>query len=142
MRLVMVLAAALAAVGEATAQDVAGTWEVTWAQAVRVNGDGSVEFLRWGEAVLTLAREGERVTGTWVGPLATWKVEGSFSAGSVTLSAHEHDSSDPQMAAIERFRWSGRLDGDRLEGQMWIDLRDRDREPPARPWRAVRRRGS
>ena len=126
------------------AQDVAGTWTVTWAQAVRNNRDGTQEIQKWGDAVLVLAQDGDHVSGEWTTTVlgrVTWKVEGSVQNGRLILSASEHDSNDPQLAQVGEMRWRGTLDGDRLEGEMTLVFRGAERPRAWRPWRAARARG-
>ena len=139
------VAAALLFAAPAAAQDVSGTWDVTWAQAVRNNADGSMDVQKWGEATLVLVQKGERVTGTWttrVPGVVKWAAEGTFKDGWITLTATSHDSKDPEIAAITRIRWRGAFKGDRLEGEMSLDFRGSDRERPWRPWRAKLRPAS
>ena len=38
------------------AQNLSGDWDVRWAQAVRVNRDGTVEIQSWGSADLSLVQ--------------------------------------------------------------------------------------
>jgi len=52
-------------VADVRAQDVSGDWDVRWAQAVRVESDGSVEVQAWGDAELHLVQDADRLTGTW-----------------------------------------------------------------------------
>lgn len=126
----------------AAAQDVSGTWDVTWAQAVRINRDGSVEIQKWGPATLVLHQEGDAVTGTWTTRAAgvvTWKVEGTLRDGRLELSARENDSDDPELAVVSRLRWRAEVEGGHLEGKMTLELRGSDRARPWRPWRAERK---
>jgi hypothetical protein len=143
----MALLLAVAIGSPAAAQDVSGTWEVTWAAGVRVQRDGGVEVERWGEATLDLDQEGDRVTGIWTRPIegqgsVRWTVEGTFRDGVVALRASEGAADGQvvrdQLAQVEGLEWEGRLTGDGLEGEMRVILRDAPRLSVPRPWRAQR----
>lgn len=124
------------------ADSAAGSWRVTWAQAVRNNRDGTQEIQKWGDATLILKQDGEQVSGTWTSTAldqVTWQVSGTFRDGRLVLEATENDSDDPQLAVVERMRWRATLEGDRLDGQMTLEFRGRGARP-WRPWRAERAR--
>jgi len=132
-----------AAVSSASAacQDVSGSWNVTWAQAVRNNRDGTQEIQKWGDATLSLHQEGERVYGEWTQTVlerVTWKVEGTLVGDRLTLSATDHDSTNPQLAQVQEMRWRATLASDRLDGEMTLVFRGAQRSRPWRPWRATR----
>lgn len=134
----------LAVTGALGAQEAAGAWRVDWAQAVRNNRDGTLEIQKWGGAELQLTREGDAVRGTWTTHVAgdvRWTVHGTVRAGRLTLEATENDSTDPQLAAVERMRWRGTISGDRIEGEMTLIFRGAARDRPWRPWRAKRAGG-
>ena len=140
--------AALVVASPCRAQDVSAAWKVTWAQGIRIQPDGAVEVESWGEAVLDLLQEGDRVSGTWVRPLgalgvARWHVEGSLLDGLLRLTATEAEADTEavraQLAQVERLEWEGRLEDDRLAGEMWVILREApSRVNQPRPWRAER----
>ena len=126
---------------EAEAQDLNGEWDVRWAQAVRVNADGTVEVQRWGDASLALQHSGEQVTGTWtteVRERVTWAVTGTVRDGRLLLVATEHDSANDELAVVERITWQAEVKDDRLEGHVMLVIRGRQREPGRRPFTAAR----
>lgn len=132
-----------AAVSSAAAagQDVSGSWNVTWAQAVRNNQDGAQEIQKWGDATLSLHQQGERVHGEWTQTVlerVTWKVEGTLVGDRLTLSATDHDSTNPQLAQVQEMRWRATLAVDGLDGEMTLVFRGAQRSRPWRPWRATR----
>jgi hypothetical protein len=130
--------------GRAHAQEsVSGTWQVRWAQAIRVEEDESVTIQRWGEAELALVQDGDEVTGTWTTNVleeVTWSVRGTFRDGRLRLEATEHDSDNPELAMVERLVWDARVVSDGLEGEMWMELARRRRQPARRPFTAERAR--
>lgn len=135
------LATLIAPAALLAAQDVSGHWDVTWAQAVRNERDGTMTIQKWGEATLELTQEGDRVTGTWttrIRGVVTWKVDGMLRGGRLSLTATEHDSDDPELAAIARMRWRATLSGDHLDGEMTLSFEGAGRERRWRPWRADR----
>lgn len=135
--------AALAANG-AAAQDVSGTWDVRWAQGVRVNRDGTVEIQRWGDAELVLSQQGDRVTGRWttrIQETVNWSVSGTLRSGHLRLEATEHDSENPELEMVELIEWDGALTDDRIEGHVSLTFRRMRREPGARPFTATRTPG-
>jgi len=100
-----------------------------------------MEIQKWGHALLVLRQEGERVSGTWTTDVVgrvTWQVEGTLRDGRISLSASEHDSTDPQLAQVQEMRWRGTLAGNGLEGEMTLLFRGADRARGWRPWRARR----
>jgi hypothetical protein len=100
-----------------------------------------LEIQKWGEALLVLHQDREHLSGAWTTSVVgqvTWKVEGTVRAGLISLSSSEHDSADPQLAAVQEMRWRGTLTDDRLEGEMTLVFRGAARAPSWRPWRAVR----
>lgn len=130
-----------------TAQEPAGRWHVTWAQAIRVTG-GAVEVTGWGEAVLELRREGEQVSGTWVRlledrPIARWTVEGTLREGRLELMATEREALDPavagDLARVESLHWEATLEDDRFVGEMWLVVPDFVAGAARRPWSAERK---
>lgn len=147
MRALAVVALAAAALpawtARANAQEPAGRWDVTWAQAVRRDRDGSVEIQRWGEARLVLERDANALSGTWFSDPGgvTWQITGTVDGNRIRLQATEHDSDDPQLAVAESMNWEGTLDGDRMEGTTWIVLLRPTGETARRPWRAERAPG-
>lgn len=130
-------------VPSAAAQDVSGTWEVTWAQAVRIEADGRPLIQKWGQARLTLRQDGNSVVGTWKADVAdvTWRLTGTVEGGVLRLRATEHDSGDPELSMVEGMNWEGSLQAGRLEGRMWLVVRRAGREPVRRPWHGERRGG-
>lgn len=124
-------------------QDATGAWEVTWAQAVRTGPEGATEIRKWGKALLLLRQEGDSLRGTWRADVAdvTWQVSGDMDGTLLRLRATRHDSDDPQLAAVESMNWEGQVLGDRVEGSMWLVLRERARPPHRRPWRGERAGG-
>lgn len=121
-------------------------WDVTWAQAVRIESGGELTIQRWGEARLVL-EPGERaghVRGTWSTPAldVTWTVTGTLDDdGRLRLSATEHDSEDPELEMIESLQWVALIDGDRIEGEMWMVIPRMGRPPARRPWRGNKASG-
>lgn len=139
-----VLALAARPVGAQEAPDIAGTWDVRWAQAVRVNRDLSVEVQGWGDAILQLEQDGSELSGTWtteVRERISWSVTGSILGERVTLRATEHDSDDAELAIVESIEWTGSLTGGELHGHVMLRIGGRDREPARRPFTATRRGG-
>lgn len=143
----LALAAAMAIGAPCAAQDVSGTWNVTWAQGIRLERDGRVEVESWGGARLELSQEGDSVTGTWTRAIegqgvARWRLAGTFRDGLLRLSGSEgtgdSEATRSQVAQIERLGWEGRLEGERLQGEMWLVLRDVPRAGARRPWHAER----
>jgi len=146
-RIAIAIAAALVLGAPAAAQDVTGVWSVTWAQGVRVPRNGSVEVESWGRATLDLRQSGGAVTGTWIRTIegegtARWKVEGTVHDGVLRLGSSESEADSPRLAAqlaqIDSIGWEGRLDGDRLVGEMWLVVPDVERLRARRPWHAER----
>jgi len=146
-RTLCVVVAALTITAPCAAQDLTGAWKVTWAQGIRVQRDGAVEVESWGDAVLDLRQDGDLVTGTWIRPLgelgvARWRVDGSFRDGVLRLVARDAEADSDvvraQLAQVDRLEWEGRLEGDRLGGEMHVVLRDAPRLNAARPWRGER----
>ena len=135
---------ATAASVPATAQDLSGSWEVTWAQAVRYNRDGTSEVQRWGKARLTLTQAGDSVRGHWRADAGgvTWQVAGRVRDGVLRLSATERDSDDPELAMVERMEWEAMVEKDELRGSVWMVIPRLGREPRKRPWAGVRGSGS
>jgi hypothetical protein len=145
-RLLVGIAVAFGALapGGVSGQDVSGTWDVRWAQGVRVNRDGSVEIQRWGDAELVLSQQGDRVTGRWTTHIVetiNWSVSGTLQSGRLRLEATEHDSENPELEMVELIEWDGTLDGDRIEGHVSLTFREMRREPGARPFTATRTPG-
>ena len=134
----------LALVTPASSQEIEGVWDVRWAQAVRVNADGSVEIQRWGDATLVLTREGDEVRGTWTTDVVErveWRLAGTMDGATLTLTATENDSSNPDLAIVERLDWSASVHGDDIEGEVSMIIRGRSRPPARRPFTAQRREG-
>jgi hypothetical protein len=137
-------ATALAAPLAASAQAVSGTWDVTWAQAVRYERDGSMEIQRWGEALLELHQDGDRVTGSWITNIleeVRWTVEGTVSEGGLTLTSTGHDSDNPELEMVLEMRWRAEVSEDGLEGESRIVVRGREDLVRWRPWSAKRVEG-
>lgn len=125
----------------ALTQDVSGDWEVRWAQAIRVNGDGTVEIQRWGDATLTLRQDGARVTGTWTTNVleeVNWPVAGRLEGDRLTLRATENDSSNPELDVVEELAWEGTVSPDRIEGTVAMSFNGMSRPPGERPFTAIR----
>lgn len=126
----------------AAAQSVGGTWNVRWAQAIRIERDGTVVVRRWGDGTLTLAVRGGSVSGEWTTETArepvTWTVSGSTTGGSLRLTATENDSNDPEIALIERVDFEATVGAEALEGHIRMTIRGQDREPVSRPFSASR----
>ena len=147
LRAMTAVLVALSVCGPAAAQEVNGTWKVTWAQGIRVERDGSVEVERWGEATLDLRQQGDSVTGSWTRTIpgegvARWRVEGTLRDGLLRLAGRDgsgdSEATRSQVAQIESLGWEGRLEGDRLAGEMWLVVTDVPRPGARRPWHAVR----
>lgn len=137
-------AVALATPLGSVAQDVSGTWEVTWAQAVRYEGDGSLEVQRWGEALLELRQDGDGVEGTWITDIleeVRWTVQGTVSGGRLALTSTGHDSENPDLEIVEEMRWRAEVSGDALEGETRMVIRGRENVVRWRPWSAKRIEG-
>jgi hypothetical protein len=125
----------------ALAQDVSGDWEVRWAQAIRVNGDGTVEVQGWGDAALTLSQDGALVTGTWTTNVleeVSWPVSGTLEGDRLTLRATENDSANPELDVVEQLVWEGTVSPDRIEGTVAMSFKGMNRPPGERPFTAVR----
>ena len=125
------------------AQDVSGSWDVTWAQAVRYNRDGTSDVQRWGKARLVLAQEGDSVRGHWRADAGgvTWQVTGVVGDGVLRLAATERASADPELAMVERMEWEATVEGGQLRGDVWMVIPRLGREPRKRPWSGVRSPG-
>jgi len=139
----LMASAFLAVPSPAHAQEVAGSWNITWAQAVRYK-DGELEIQRWGTGMLKLDVDGEHVTGTWttsVQETVRWTVSGTFSGGRLNLVSTGHDSDNPQLAIVEEMRWRAVLGEVGLEGEMTMVIRGRDGDLRWRPWSAARAAG-
>lgn len=138
--IVSAIAIACASAGPVASQTVVGTWDATWAQAVRTNGGELVEVQRWGHARLVLTQDGDSLIGTWWTEFGdvTWTVHGRFQAGRLKLESSANDSSDPELAIVTAMHWRATLAGDRIEGEMWLDLSGVTRRPARRPWHAGR----
>ena len=124
------------------AQDVSGDWDVRWAQAIRVNTDGTVEIQAWGDAELSLRQEGTRLTGTWTTNVLEevhWPVTGTLEGERLTLRATENDSDNPELDVVEQLAWEGTVTADGLEGTVAMSFRNMRRPPAARPFTATRR---
>jgi len=120
------------------AQEVVGLWDVTWAQAVRYDGD-EMEIQRWGDATLELHGNGDEVTGTWTTSIVEtvrWSLSGTWTGDLLTLTATERDSDNPELAVVEEMRWRARLTPEGLVGDMTMVLRGRARDLRWRPWNA------
>ena len=129
---------------ESSRLDLAGLWEVRWAQAIRNNRDGTVDIQRWGDAILDLSVEGESVTGTWTTEVVervVWQVAGSYDGTALRLEGTEHDSANEELSIVDRISFRAALDGQELEGVVRVHIRGRDREPADRPF-SGRRAGS
>lgn len=123
------------------AQDVTGAWDVRWAQAVRVNGDGSVEIQKWGDAELVLEQDGSRVTGSWTTDVlerVQWRLSGTIQNGRLRLEATDHDSTNEELAIVERIDWEATVRQDGIEGHVFLVIRGRQRAPGRRPFAATR----
>lgn len=132
----------LAIPSSSLAQDVTGVWDVRWAQAVRINRDGSVEIQRWGDAELALTRDGTAVSGTWtthVAETVTWTVAGTVEGDRILLEATENDSDNPELEIVERLVWRGTIAPNAIEGTVEMSFKGMDRVPGARPFTATRR---
>jgi hypothetical protein len=133
----------LALLPSATVAQVAGDWDVRWAQAIRVNGDGSVEIQGWGDATLTLTQDGDQVNGVWTTNVLEevhWPVSGTLSGDRLTLRAGENDSTNPELDVVEQLVWEGTVAEDRIEGTVVMSFRGMSRSPGERPFTATRRR--
>lgn len=127
--------------GVGTDSSVEGRWEVRWAQAVRNNGDGSMEVQRWGDATLELSVDGARVEGVWVTDVlerVVWTVEGTVDGATVRLEGTENDSSNPELDIVDRITITATVAGDEIEGTVRLHIRGRDRPPGARPFSGSR----
>ena len=130
----------LAPITPCEAQDLAGTWDVEWAQAVRYE-DGELQIQRWGDAALELHLEGDQLTGSWTTNIqerVQWTVTGTFANGRLTLTAAEHDSDNAQLDMVEEMRWRGTLTDAGLEGDMTMVFRGRTGDLRWRPWSATK----
>ena len=124
-----------------SAQALSGAWDVTWAQAVRFERDGSMEIQRWAEAGLVLQQEGDRITGTWTENVleeVRWTVEGTLSGGLLTLRSTGHDSENGDLEIVEERLWRAQVSGDTLEGETRMVIRGRPDVVRWRPWSARR----
>ena len=132
----------LVVVGTLGAQEsVDGVWAVDWPRAVRYERDGTMEIQAWGEAVLTLVQEGDRVTGTWATNIiepVEWNVEGSIVDGSLKLEAHTNNSTNPELDIVDHMLWEGTVTGGTMEGRVAIVIRGREGLRRWRPWSARR----
>lgn len=126
---------------QAIAQEVSGTWQARWAQAVRTHADGSMEIQRWGDAQLVIEQHGSQLSGTWtinVQERVTWTFEGTLEEGRIRLSSTGHDSTNPELAIVDRMTWSGAMEAGELSGTVSMHFRGRERPPAARPFTAER----
>lgn len=121
--------------------NVAGAWNVRWAQAIRVNRDAPIEIQRWGDAELVLDTDGTTVTGRWttnVLEVVNWRVAGTFREGRLELEGTEHDSTNPELDIVERIELRARLEEGVLEGTIAMSFRGMTRDPAQRPLTARR----
>ncbi|MCH7992558.1 MAG: hypothetical protein IIC35_09100 [Gemmatimonadetes bacterium] len=121
------------------AQNLSGDWDVRWAQAVRVNRDGTVEIQSWGSADLSLVQDGTRLTGTWtthVGETVTWMFTGTAHDGRFSLKSTGHDSDNPELAVVVGVRWEGAWADGHIEGHVAMRFEGMRREPARRPFSA------
>ena len=127
---------------------ISGLWHARWASAVRDEGD-SVSVQRYADAMLTLAIDGDTVSGQWDVPEFgghTWVVSGRLVGGRLTMRADETTEGPLPAdgnARLILLEWvaSASSDGQQLEGQQWLTLdtpRGRLRSAP-RPWTARKR---
>jgi flavin-binding protein dodecin len=136
---------------EAGAQEgpATGTWEARWASGVRTERDGSITVQREADATLVLEAAGDSLVGRWSFELpglgaSIWYVHGGAGDGTLRLVATEADIERPPPAAqgaIVLQEWTGRVRGDRVEGEHWLTLRlpdGRERRSGPRPWSARR----
>lgn len=136
---------------EAGAQEdpVTGTWEARWASGIRTERDGSITVQREADATLVLEAAGDSLVGRWSFELpglgaSTWYVHGRAGDGRLRLVATEADIERPPPAsqgAIVRQEWTGRLRGERVEGEHWLTLGlpdGRELRSGPRPWNARR----
>lgn len=124
------------------ASSIDGRWAVTWAQAVRIEPDGTTTVQRWGDGVLELTVSRDSVTGRWAPGTAgstpvAWTLRGSFTDGHLMLVARDRTPADPRLAQIEALVFHGRIEGGTLTGRMRI-LGPARGTPVDRPWRAER----
>lgn len=137
----LLLLALAAAPVPMVAQDASGTWRVRWAQAVRTHADGSMEIQRWGDAELVIEQDGPQLVGSWTTNVlepVTWSFEGTVEEGRLRLTSTGHDSTNPELAIVERMTWSGEVDGGNLTGTVSMHFRGRERAPSPRPFTAER----
>lgn len=126
-------------VADVRAQDVSGDWDVRWAQAVRVESDGSVEVQAWGDAELHLVQDADRLTGTWtthVRETVRWTFEGTIQDGRFSLESAGHDSHNPELVVVEGVHWEGALVDGRLDGYVAMRFQGMRREPARHPFSA------
>ncbi|MDA0313489.1 MAG: hypothetical protein O2992_15445 [Gemmatimonadetes bacterium] len=126
----------------ANAQTTDVTWNVTWAQAVRINRDGPVEIQKWGDAELALTVDGGVVTGRWTTTVAegvTWTVRGTLENGRLSLEATEHDSTNPELDMVEKVQFRATIDVDKIEGTVSMSFKGMNRDPGSRPFNGVQR---
>ena len=119
----------------------AGSWSARWAQGVRTFPDGSMEIERWGEGSLDIEVEEDAASATWtteVRERVSWVLEGALQGDALVLRSVGHDSSNPELAVVERLEMRVRLEGGELAGGMWLHFRGRERTSSERPIRAER----
>ena len=146
-----VLVSALARGAIAQAVSAAGTWDVTYASGVRDNSDGSLTVTREAVGTFALTQRGDSVSGTWTSTLAgpgkvEWRVRGTLRSNRLHLVGFDPRVEDPPPAGQERVsaqEWIGDLEGDRLSGQILMELERPNGERlglAPRPWTGARRR--
>ncbi len=125
----------------ANAQDIDGSWQVRWAQAVRTHADGSMEIQRWGDAELVLSSDGDSVFGYWktnIQEPVQWELSGQLENGGFRLVGTEHDSTNPELDVVERIEIRGSVEGGTISGTVELRFEGRTRPPSPRPFRGSR----
>lgn len=119
----------------------AGTWDVTWDQAIRSAGDQVIKVQRRGTATLTLEQHGDSLDGSWritgVPGAEPHHVVGTARGDSIALHAPDAVIRDGGRAFHVTMRWFGVIRDGRITGTMYLQIQDGD--APPRAWEAVRR---
>ena len=133
---------------ELSAQNVTGTWKVTYdSDMTRASGEWKAR--KRSEAPLELTQRGDSVFGVWhrsgdqpcpAGDCNGQPVRGTLKGVALTLTTGANtrtvlENGKPVTATV-RLDFTGTVSANRIVGVMFIRMGDR--EPPARRWEATR----
>ena len=141
--LAFALCAALLTSPRAQATSFAGRWTVTTEGARGTTDDGSQWTLGAMTGALTLAQNGNDITGSWKGQMpAPWALTGQLNDRDFVLQTEWRDipatRNDGQSTARARWIFRGSVSGDTATGTMMLELENAggDRSQPFKAKRA------